>query len=108
MESFDEIKRSLFQGQINGGETTLAGEATVMIVDDNTDIIEALTTLLRPRYCLVSCLSYEEANKRLTPTIKVVLLDIKMASKDGIEAFKLLKDEQIGRASCRERVYVLV
>ena len=64
-----------------------------MIIDDDLDISEALTALLQTRYRLISCRSFEEAQKKLTPDIKLVLLDIKMASKDGIEVFKLLKEE---------------
>jgi DNA-binding NarL/FixJ family response regulator len=42
---------------------------------------------------VISCSNLEEAQKSMTPDIKLVLLDIKMASKDGIDVFKLLKEQ---------------
>jgi DNA-binding LytR/AlgR family response regulator len=43
---------------------------------------------------LISCRSFEEASTKLSPVTMLVLLDIKMASKDGIEVFQLLKDKR--------------
>ena len=94
MESFAEIKRTMFPPQTNGIGSSAEVDASIMIVDDNREIIEALASLLRTRYRVISCLSYEEAKKLLCPEVKVVLLDIKMAGKDGVEAFKLLKRER--------------
>lgn len=65
----------------------------VMIIDDNVEIIDALSLVLRDHYLIVPCLSYEEARAKLTRDIRVVILDIKMANKDGIEIFQLLKKE---------------
>jgi len=64
-----------------------------MIIDDDLDICEALTVLLQTRYRLISCGSFEEAQQKLTPDIRVALLDIKMAAKCGLEVFNLLKAE---------------
>jgi CheY-like chemotaxis protein len=94
MESFAEIKRIMFEAEANALAGPALPEPRVMIIDDDLGIIGALTTLLLPRYRLVSCLSWEEAKQKLTPDIKLVLLDIKMASKHGIEVFKLLKEER--------------
>lgn len=63
-----------------------------MIIDDDLDVIDALTVLLQPRYCLIACSSAEEARQRLTAVIQIVLLDIKMTGKDGVEAFKMLEE----------------
>ncbi|MCZ6634234.1 MAG: response regulator [bacterium] len=65
----------------------------IMIIDDNAEIIAALTLVLKDYYIIISCLSFEEARAKLTSKIRVVMLDIKMANKDGIEAFQLLKQE---------------
>jgi CheY-like chemotaxis protein len=84
----------MFAGRLKEARPSGAPEDCIMIVDDNVEIIEALASLLQPRYHIVSCLSYEEAKNRLSPEVKLVLLDIKMACKDGIKAFKLLKQER--------------
>jgi CheY-like chemotaxis protein len=94
MESFAEIKLSMFPEPKDEPAIPGVPEACVMIIDDDLGILEALTVLLEPRYRLVSCLSLEEARQRLAPEIQIVLLDIKMAGKDGIEAFTLLKEER--------------
>jgi len=66
---------------------------TVMIIDDNIEMIDALSLVLKDHYIVIPCLSYEEARTKLTSQIRVVILDIKMANKDGIEVFQLLKRE---------------
>jgi CheY-like chemotaxis protein len=65
----------------------------IMIIYDNIEIIEALSLVLKDYYIVIHSLSYEEALAKLTPKIRVVILDIKMANKDGIEVFQLLKRE---------------
>ncbi len=92
MESFAEIRRTMFGGRTSETEKARDVEDCIMIIDDNEDILETLTSLLRSRYGIITCLSYEEASKRMSREVKVVLLDIKMASKDGVEAFRLLKE----------------
>lgn len=91
MESFAEIRRAMFPEAASNIEA-VGGRPTILIVDDNVDIIEALTTVLRSHYRLITCLSYEDAKRALVAEIKVILLDIKMAGKDGIEAYRLLKE----------------
>lgn len=91
MESFAQIRRKMFPEDLNR-EDQDASHPPIMIVDDNVDIIEALTNVLRSNYGLIPCLNYEEAIKSLVPEITVVLLDIKMPGKDGIELYKLLKE----------------
>lgn len=66
---------------------------TVMIIDDNVEMIDALSFVLEEHYVIIPCLSYEEARAKMTSEIRVVILDIKMANKDGIEVFQLLKRE---------------
>ena len=93
MESIADIKRTMFEGQMEETERTVASANCIMIIDDNLDIIDTFRSLLRPHYRLISCLSFEEAKRSLTREVKVVLLDIKMAGKDGLEVFKLLRDD---------------
>jgi CheY-like chemotaxis protein len=64
----------------------------VMIIDDNKEVLDALSIILENFYELTLCYSFEEAIQKMKPEIKVALLDIKMAYKDGIEIFGLLKE----------------
>ena len=65
----------------------------LLIIDDNPEVIEALSVVLNKDYKLLICYSYEEVLQKMNSEIKVVLLDIKMAYKDGIEIFSLLKNQ---------------
>lgn len=94
MESFIEIKRTMFTGLLNETHKTGTTDACIMIIDDDLDICETLTALLQDHYRLVSCCNFEDAMKKLIPSVRLVLLDIKMASKDGIEVFKLLREKR--------------
>jgi CheY-like chemotaxis protein len=91
MESFAEIKRTMFSDCVGSADLP---QRCLMIIDDDLDITEALTSLLRNHYRLIPCLSSEEAMQRLSPEVNVVLLDIKMAVKDGLGVFNLLKTER--------------
>lgn len=91
MESFAEIERTMFSARV---ESVDLPRNWLMIIDDDLHIIEALTSVLREHYRLIACLSFEEARQRLAPEINVVLLDIKMATKDGLEVFNLLRAER--------------
>lgn len=89
METIADIKTEIFSAdQPNPGPPP---DCTVMIVDDNLEIIAALKTLLREDFRIVSCVNSGEVEKSLTADVKVVLLDIKMAGNDGVEIFGLLK-----------------
>ena len=74
-------------------------QVPLMIIDDNPEVIKAFTHILEQEYTLIPCLSFEEAQAQLKKqiragTLPVILLDIKMAPKDGLEVFRLLKDIQ--------------
>jgi DNA-binding NtrC family response regulator len=84
----------MFSGNPDAMLKTWVPETCIMIIDDDLDVIDTLTSLLEPHYRLISCHNFKEAKKKLSPAIKLVLLDIKMASKDGIEVFQLLKKER--------------
>jgi DNA-binding NtrC family response regulator len=91
METIGGIKQELFSSLL---PDRVEPVSTVMIIDDNIDIIAAMTALLQPTYRVIPCLNHEEALTRLTRDVRVVLLDIKMAGKDGIEVFTLLKQQR--------------
>ena len=94
MDSFAQIRLSMFPQPINQPTEGKSAQPILLIIDDNVDINNALTNVLQSRYRLITCLNYEEAKRSLIPEIKVVLLDIKMAGKDGIAVYQLLKRER--------------
>jgi len=94
MESFAEIRQTMFPTRANRAEPLLVSKPVILVIDDNVDIMESLTNVLESSYQLIACSNYEEAKRFLLPEIKVVLLDIKMAEKDGIEVYKLLKEDR--------------
>lgn len=63
----------------------------LLIIDDNKEVLDALSVILSGDYELVISDSYQQAIKKINPGIHVVLLDIKMTYKNGIETFSLLK-----------------
>jgi DNA-binding NtrC family response regulator len=93
VESFAEIKLSMYPWPMHEAAITSVPEPCIMIIDDDLDVIEALSTLLKARYRLISCRSFEETENNLSRDINLVLLDIKMAAKDGLEVFGLLKEK---------------
>ena len=68
-----------------------ARQQTLMIVDDNPRIIDALGAVLRDKYSIVACASAAEVELRYSDEVKVVLLDIKMAPEDGTVIFARLR-----------------
>jgi response regulator RpfG family c-di-GMP phosphodiesterase len=65
---------------------------TVMIVDDNIDIILALREILKDYYHLVIAYNFEQVvSKMASVRVDLILLDIRMARVDGIGIFKAIK-----------------
>jgi DNA-binding response OmpR family regulator len=64
---------------------------TIMVVDDNLKVIEALRDVLEGKYAVVACCSSREVEERFRDDIKLVILDIKMVPDDGIAIFSLLR-----------------
>ena len=90
MENIAQIYDSIF----GDTETVTLPErerGCIMIIDDNPEINKALGIYLKDHFELIACLTFGEAQSRLTDNIKFVLLDIKMAEMDGIEAFHRLR-----------------
>jgi len=94
MESFAEIKLKMFPGLKDAVKSTNAPQGRIMIIDDDINIINALTVLLEPDFSRISCLSLDEAKQRLIPEIQIVLLDKTMACRDGIKAFRVHREER--------------
>jgi len=93
MEELDSLQ-SLFGTEEDQQSVDLA---PLLIIDDSPDVINAFTSVLDEHFALIACLSYKEAKDQLNIQVRkgrlpVVLLDIKMAYKNGIEVFHLLKE----------------
>jgi CheY-like chemotaxis protein len=90
MDSFESIARVLYARKAQKPPPSRR-RASIMIIDDNVEVIEALRQVLGRRYAVVGCCSCMEAESRLSEEIKVVLLDVKMSPVDGFGAFARLK-----------------
>ncbi len=93
MEDANHLQELFGSGELNPQSSR---RASLMIIDDNHDVIEALATIFDQDYSLIPCRSFEAAEVTLKEHIRrgnlpVIILDIKMAGKDGLEVFRLLK-----------------
>ncbi len=67
-------------------------KATVLVVDDEPDMLDTFKSILKKRYDLILALSGKEAiEKAREEKIDLILLDIRMPDMDGIETLKELK-----------------
>lgn len=90
--SFESIAEALYRRKKR--ETASSGlreKESILIVDDNIEVIEALRQILQQKYTVVACSSYAEVELCPTLDFKVVLLDVKMAPRDGFSIFSLLR-----------------
>ena len=82
--------------------------ATIVVVEDQPDSLKLLTTLLSLKGHQVVGLPngdrLAEVMRAQKPVPDLVLLDIQLPGRDGYAVLEELKELQIGRASCRERV----
>ena len=82
------------------------GKVKLLLVDDEKPFLDAVSKRLEKRDLTVKAVySGPEALDQIEKdkTIEVVVLDVKMPEMDGIQTLVEIK---IGRASCRERVYI--
>ena len=92
MNTFETIARTLYARKPrNAGEDEARKKESILIVDDNIEVIEALRQILQDKYHVVACSSYAEVDLCRPEDIKVALLDVKMAPKDGFAIFSLLR-----------------
>ncbi|MCK4798097.1 MAG: response regulator [Spirochaetes bacterium] len=93
MESIKDIEETIFtKEELEDIKNMVKVKKNIMIIDDNCEIVDAVGFVLKNYYNLIPCLSFEDAKKKFNSSIDVVLLDIKMAGKNGIEIFKILKE----------------
>lgn len=68
---------------------------TVMIIDDDIHVREALKFVFEKKFNLILCDSGESGINSLNPNVFVVILDIKMEGKNGFETFIEIKKKNI-------------
>ncbi|MGK5086877.1 response regulator [Bdellovibrionota bacterium FG-2] len=70
---------------------------TIMIVDDEADIIEGLTDALSDDYNVISALSGEEALQKMEEHFDLIICDMRMPGIQGYDVLKAVvkKDERI-------------
>lgn len=90
MEAFSQLEEKLNE-MLSATETKEQETSTLMIVDDNPAIIQSLRSLLDHDYEILTAYSAQEALQKLTPQVRLAILDVKMQGTDGIEVFPLLK-----------------
>ena len=78
----------------------------ILIVDDISINVELMQDIIESEgYEPLCALSVQEALDIMNETMpQLILSDFSMPGMNGLEFCKLLKSNQIGRASCRERV----
>src|ERR1041385_7666035 len=78
----------------------------VLIIDDEAAIRESLETLLELEgYTVTSAASGEEGLARIGEnSYDLVLLDLALPDRSGLDLLAEIRNHEIGRASCRERV----
>lgn len=64
---------------------------TVLIVDDDINVRDALEHTLKRSYNLILCADGNEGIEKMNLTVSVVILDIKMEGKNGFETFIEIK-----------------
>jgi PAS domain S-box-containing protein len=64
----------------------------VMIIDDDTHLLEDLAFSLKDDYHVLGCPSGSEGMERLDETVSAVVLDIRMPGQDGFQIFKAIKE----------------
>ena len=83
-------------------ESTAAPRCTIMLVDDEKDILSSLKRLLKRQYDIVT---FEEASDALEYLkdqenhINLIISDMRMPNMDGAEFLSQAKKIHLGRAS---------
>jgi DNA-binding NtrC family response regulator len=89
---FDEFRN--FKARL--GATPATVRPLVLIIDDDPTIRASLELALSRQYSVQCCSSADEGVAALNPTVSVILLDVKMADKDGFAAYDELRAKDAG------------
>ena len=71
--------------------STVGLKPTILIIDDNSEIREALQITLGKKYNLILCSNGEEGIEKVDSSVFCVILDVKMNGKNGFDTFVEIK-----------------
>jgi two-component system phosphate regulon response regulator PhoB len=72
--------------------TSTPSEITILVVDDEEDVVEIVTHFLKQEgYQVATAFDGEEALRKVTPEINLVVLDIMLPHVDGLEVCRRLR-----------------
>jgi DNA-binding NtrC family response regulator len=92
---------SAFEGELGVGDIRKSMDADkrpcVLVIDDDAHMRASLELILESRHRVLTASNADDGVALLTDDVATVILDIKMAGKDGFEAYTLLrqKDEDV-------------
>jgi len=72
--------------------TSTPSEITILVVDDEEDVVEIVTHFLKQEgYQVAAAFDGEEALRKVTPEINLIVLDIMLPHVDGLEVCRRLR-----------------
>ncbi|HLE57102.1 MAG TPA: response regulator transcription factor [Rhodothermia bacterium] len=72
--------------------TSTPSEITILVVDDEEDVVEIVTHFLKQEgYQVATAFDGEEALRKVTPEINLIVLDIMLPLVDGLEVCRRLR-----------------
>ncbi|HUF10178.1 MAG TPA: response regulator transcription factor [Rhodothermales bacterium] len=72
--------------------TSTPSEITILVVDDEEDVVEIVTHFLKQEgYQVATAFDGEEALRKVTPEIDLIVLDIMLPHVDGLEVCRRLR-----------------
>lgn len=74
-------------------QATVDGSSSILVIDDDQRIRQAIELNLGRRHSLRLCTSGEEALRNLDEDIAVILLDLKMPNADGFEVLRQIRQK---------------
>ena len=69
----------------------MPSKTCVMLVDDDSSILQTTATILEEEYNVLTCSGGKEAIYKFDDTVFTVILDINMPDMSGLEVFEVIK-----------------
>lgn len=86
--AFNRFQKMVEERQDKSEESA---KATVMVVDDDLSIRDALSFVLKKKFDTIVCASGQEGVKLVDETVSCIVLDIKMPGMDGFQVYDIIK-----------------
>lgn len=82
---------SVFNADPTDPRVAPAARSTVLLVDDDADVLRALKFVVQERFTVRTATSGAQALKAMDALICAVILDVKMANMDGFETCEAIR-----------------